>query len=1177
MRTALEAAETSAPTRSTIEKQVAEICRQLFPSAQIGAHDNLLDLGLDSLRAVQLAARISEAFRVGVSPLDIFESPSAGVLGKHVESLVERGAAEAPAAGEFADAPENAGGRRPLSFAQQRLWFLSQLEPASAAYNVPVRLRLKGKLDPSALRRSLNEIVRRHEVLRTSFPATDGEAEQKIAAQMDVAVEEIDLSGLDPARRTEQEEKLTREKTSAPFDLSQGPLLRVALLRLAEDEHLLLAVMHHIVSDDWSIRTMVRELGPLYTAFSKGEQPRLPELKIQYADFAARQRRWMTGEAPARQIAYWKKQLASVTPLELPLDRPRAAQATNAAALHRFHLPAELVRELRALGRKEEATLFMVLLAAFQVLLSRYCNQTDIAVGAPAAGRTSTDTEDLIGFFVNTVVLRTDIAASPTLRRLLRNVRKAALEACANQDVPFEKLVEELRPKRVRDRSPLFQAMLALHNGTGMRLELPGLAISPEPVAPAAAKFDLTLAIEEPHAGEGLNGAWEYRAELFDEATIARMAGHFETLLRGMAENSDQATASLALMTSEERRQLLARCNGTPEAFPHQPVHEIFEAQVRRTPQATAVEAGKRQLTFEELENRAGQLAHYLKKNGAGPESCVGICALPSPETLAGLLGILKAGAAYVAFDPHCPPSRLSMMAQDCGIELLICDEQSEKAFTGLAKSLVRLDAGWQNFAGESVKGPNAGTRPENLAYVSYVPGPAGQPEGVAMPHNPIGNLIQWQMKRGTAGHPWRTLVFPSMGFDVSAQEIFATWCAGGCIVLAGEEARRDPAALWRMLREQKIERAFLPAFMLQQLAESSADKGPENLKEIIVSGEQFRTTPAAQKLFQKLPGCTLEIQYGARESLAATAHRLEGDPVQWPAVPSIGPPIANTQVYVLDQYLEPAPIGATGEVFIGGAGSARGYLNQPGLTAERFIPDGFTQTPGGRLYRTGDLAKWNPSGELEFLGRRDLQVKFHGHRIELGEIEAALRGHAGVEQAAVALQEGPGGKRLVAYVVRSGHAEATDSILSLYLKKRLPEPMTPAAWVYLDNLPVTPDGKVNRAALTPPAGWPRNETEKKLAGIWANILGLPEVGVHDDFFRLGGHSLMATQMINYIRDTFRVDVPIHRLFEAPTIAQLAQVLEPLIQSVAAGATAAATETPQIQRVARRTVAAPKR
>lgn len=1175
MRTALETAEISAPSLSTIEKQVAEFCRRLFPMAPIGAHDNLLDLGLDSLRAMQLAARINETFRVGVTPLEIFESPSAADLGKTIEILFERGVAEASVTGDSTGG-SSAGGPRPLSFAQQRLWFLSQLEPASAAYNVPVRLRLKGQLDLPALRRGLNEIVRRHEVLRTSFPAAEGEAEQKIAAQMEVAVEEIDLRGLDPAGRSEQAENLAREKFAAPFDLSQGPLLRVALLRLAEDEHLLLAVMHHIVSDDWSIRTIVRELGLLYTAYSKGEQPRLPELKIQYSDFALRQRRWMSGEAAARQLAYWKKQLASVQPLELPFDRPRAPQATNAAALHRFHLPAELVRELRALGRKEEATLFMVLLAAFQVLLSRYCGQTDIAVGAPAAGRTFTDTEDLIGFFVNTLVLRTDVSAPQTVPRLLRNVRQTVLEACANQDVPFETLVEELRPKRERTRSPLFQVMLALHNGTSAQLEFPGLVISPEPVSPSAAKFDITLAIAEPHDGEGLNGTWEYRAGLFDEATIARMATHFETLLRGIAENHDQAVAGLALMTGQERRQLLESCNGTPQTFPQQLIHEIFEEQAGRTPQATAVEAGKRQLTFEELRRRSAQLARYLKKKGAGPEARIGICAELSPEILAGVLGILKAGATYVALDPHCPTSRLSAMAQDSRIELLICDEQSEKIFTGLAKSLVRLDAGWQEFTGEKQDGPDAGARPENLAYVSYVPGPEGQPAGVAVPHSTVANLIQWRMTQATAGNPRRTLLLSSLGSDASVQEIFSTWCAGGCVVLAGEEARRDPAALWRTLRDQKIERVFLPEFMLQQLAESCADRSPESLKEIIVSGEQFRATPAAQKLFQKLPGCVLEIQYGARESIAGTAHRLEGDPVQWPAAPSIGRPIANMQVYVLDQDLEPAPIGAIGEVFIGGAGGARGYLHQPGLTAERFIPDAFTQKPGGRLYRTGDLAKWNASGELEFLGRRDLQVKFHGHRIELGEIEAALRGHAGVEQAAVALQEGPGGKRLVAYVVRSGQAEATDSILSLYLKKRLPEPMTPAAWVYLDNLPLTPDGKVNRAALTPPAGWPRNETEKKLAGIWANILGLPEVGVHDDFFRLGGHSLMATQMINYIRDAFRVDVPIHRLFEAPTIAQLAQVLEPLIQSVAAGATAAATETPQIQRVARRTVPAPK-
>jgi amino acid adenylation domain-containing protein len=512
-------------------------------------------------------------------------------------------------------------------------------------------------------------------------------------------------------------------------------------------------------------------------------------------------------------------------------------------------------------------------------------------------------------------------------------------------------------------------------------------------------------------------------------------------------------------------------------------------------------------------------------------------------------------------------------MVEDARIQLLVTAEQTLKRFAGLAKTAVCLDTDWQKISGESAENFTAHVEAANLAYVLYTSGAAGQPDGIAMHHGALSNLMHWQMQHGAGRLPWRTLQMASLGFDVSLQEIFSTWGAGGCLVIAGEEARRDSSVLWRMMCEQKIERAFLPSFLLQQLAEDAAEKGMASLKEVVTSGEQLRLTPSLRNLFGRMPGCVLENQYGARESQTVTACRLEGDPRQWPGLPPIGRPIGNSRVYVLDQHMEPAPVGVRGELFIAGEGVARGYPRRPDMTAERFLPNCFAEQPGARLYRTGDRARWNASGELELLGRTDLQIKLRGYRIDLSEIETALRQHAAVRQAAAALHEGPDGKRLVAYVVREESEEATSSNLAAYLKKLLPESMMPSSWVYLESLPLLTGGEVNRAALRPPAGWPRNTTEKKLAAIWSHILNLEEVGVHDDFFRLGGHSLMATQMITQIREAFQVELPLRRLFDAPTVAQLAEVLEPLLQSAASES--APEEVAPIQRAARKSVQLP--
>jgi amino acid adenylation domain-containing protein len=1043
----------------------------------------------------------------------------------------------------------------PLSFSQERLWFLDQLEPDSPAYNMSLALRLTGNLNVAALEQSLGEILRRHEVLRTTFITGNDQPVQVIAPSGTFTLPLMDLSALPEEQREAKARELASEEASCPFDLTTGPLLRATLLQLDPKEHVLLVTMHHIVSDGWSMGIFNREFSVLYDAFSEGNPSPLPELPIQYADFAVWQRKWLQGERLEEQLRFWKDHLRGITTLELPADRPRPSVQTFHGATHTVVFPKGLTEALRSLSRKEGATLFMTLLTAFQCLLHRYTGQDDIVVGTPIANRGRTEIEGLIGFFVNTLVMRADTSGNPVFRELLKQVQKSALDAYAHQDLPFERLVGELQPERDLSRNPLFQVMFALQNTPLLPLEMPGLTLSRMEIKGSRTRFDLEVHLRE--EAEGLKGAFVYNTDLFDAVTIERMAGHYQRMLEGIVADPDQRVSELPLLTDAERHQLLVEWNDTTTNYPKDKcIHQLFEEQVEKTPDAIAVVFEDQQLTYRELNNKANQLAHYLRKQDVGPEAMVGICIERSLEMVICVLGILKAGAAYVPLDPAYPKERLSFMLEDTGSPLLLAQSSLSGVLPENKAQVVCVDQAWETIEKESTLNLAGTASQDNLAYVLYTSGSTGRPKGVAMEHRPLCNLISWQIRNSVLSTNAKTLQFASLSFDVSFQEIFSTWCSGGTLMVTSELLRRDPAALLHYLEKASIDRLFLPFVALQQLAEVAAwhDSFPYSLREVITAGEQLRITPSVARMFERLGNCRLYNQYGPTESHVVTAFELSGAPEEWPSLPPIGRPIGNTNIYLLDCNQKPVPAGVAGELYIGGKCLARGYINRPELTASRFIWNPFRNNPGERLYRTGDIARYLSDGSIEYLGRSDNQLKVRGFRIEPGEIESVLGRHPGVrETAVIARKDKSGSNRLLAYVVLNMAPAITTNELRNFLTQRLPDYMVPSAFVVLDSLPLTPSGKVDRRALPDPgterpdAGKefvaPRNDLEIKLVRIWENILDVRPVGITDNFFELGGHSLLAVRVAAEIKKITRHKFPVMAIFQFPTIEQLAEVL----------------------------------
>ena len=1136
--------ESYVPPRTPVEEMLAGIWMQVLAvdAERVGIHDNFFELGGHSLLATQVVSRVRDAFNVDLPLRRLFETPTIAALAEGIEiaKRQEAGVETQP----ICPAPRD--GILPLSFAQQRLWFLDQLEPNSPFYNLPEALRLTGPLDVTVLEQSLNEIARRHEVLRTTFVTVDGKPQQVIAPAGEVAIAApvIDLRDLPEAEREAEAIRLAAVEAQTPFDLAHGPLLRARLLRLADDDHVVLLTMHHIIGDEWSSNVMTQEIAILYNAFSAGTPSPLPDLPIQYADFAAWQRSWLQGEVLAAQLAYWKEQLGGSPPLlHLPTDRPRPAVQTYRGAYQSFELPVSLSKALAALSRREGATLFMTLLAAFQVLLSRYTHQDDINVGTPIANRNRADIEALIGFFVNTLVMRARLDGQPGFREVLKRVREAALGAYAHQDLPFEMIVDALQPERDLSHSPLFQAMFVTQNAPQRAgQQLPGLAFSPFEAHSGTAKFDLTLfMLEDP---DHLRGAFEYNTDLFDGATVTRLIGHFQTLLEGIVANPDQPIATLPILTEAEKHQLLVEWNDTAADFPrHLCVHHLFEEQAERTPDAIAVRFKDEMLTYCELNCRANRLAYHLQTLGVKPETLVGICAERSPEMVVGLLGILKAGGAYVPLDPAYPPERLAFMLEDSQAPILLTQKKLLERLPPHHAQTVLLDDPAPHANDDN---PVSNVSPENLAYIIYTSGSTGQPKGVMILHRGVVNYLAWckmayPVEEGT-GAP----VHSSISFDLTVTSLFAPLACGRCVHLLPEDLAIETLA--GALRHNtdysliKITPAHLQVLGEQLAAHDVAGR----TRSFVIGGENLLEEHIA--FWQKhAPDSILINEYGPTETVVGCCVYQAPKGARFAGSVPIGRPIINTQLYVLDKYLQPVPVGVMGELYVGGEGLGRGYLNRPELTAERFVEirelENAPMLQSPRLYKTGDLVRYLPDGNLEYMCRVDFQVKIRGFRVELGEIEAALSQHPAVKEVAAWMHDN---KRLTAYVVPNGEVNTAD--LREFLQGKLPDYMIPSAFVTLDALPLTSNGKVDRTALPAPdltcpkAGSfiaPRSKAEEVLAAIWAQVLNVKQVGVHDNFFELGGDSILSIQVISRANQAGLHLTP-KQLFEHPTVAGLA-------------------------------------
>jgi amino acid adenylation domain-containing protein len=1043
-----------------------------------------------------------------------------------------------------------------LSFAQQRLWFLDRYESSSAVYNIPMALRLKGELEAGALGQALNELVRRHEALRTLFVEQEGTPYQRIVPALELELGLRDLHALASKERDDQARRLVREEAARPFDLAKGPLIRAKLIRLGEQEHLLCLTLHHIVGDGWSIGVLEKELKALYAAFCQGKPSPLPELPIQYADYAYWQRQWLQGEVLQGQLDYWKGQLAGAPALlELPTDRPRPALQSHRGAVVRFGLSTDLSAKLNALAQKRGVTLFMVLAAAFKVLLSRYSGQEDICIGTPVANRNRAELEGLIGFFVNTLVLRSRVSAEESFEELLRRVQRTALEAYSHQDLPFERLVEELKPQRSLSHAPLFQVMLILQNAPRERGESKGLRFKPMASNAGISKFDLTCTMTESQGR--LLGTLEYHSDLFDGSTIERLAKHYEVLLEGICAHPEQKVGRLGLLTEQEKRQLLKEWNATEASYPKDKcVHQLFEEQVRRAPEAVAVVFEGEELSYGELNRRANRLARYLRAQGVGPEDLVGVCVERSLEMVVGLLGILKAGGAYVPLDPSYPQERLTYMLQDAAPKVLLTQERLLGVLASQQATMpLCLDRDWATIAKHPDSDPPSHTKPQNLAYVIYTSGSTGKPKGVEGTHQALVNRVRWMASTYAATPGERCAQKTALGFIDSITETIGPLLGGSTLWVLGHRAASDPETLWAQIKGASISRLVVVPSLLEALLQADPAQFEAHPLKLLVSSGEALSTELLAKARERLGSTRILNLYGSSEvtgdgsfydAAGATSPGLRGVP--------IGRPIANTRLYILDGRYNPVPVGVAGELYIGGDGVGRGYLKRPELTAERFVADPFNEAPGARLYKTGDLARYLSDGNIEYLGRIDHQVKIRGFRIELGEVEAALLESAGVAQALVlAREDEPGDKRLVAYVVAASGEQLEPEALRARLKQKLPEYMVPAVFMVLEALPLSPNGKVDRKALPAPDGSrqsareyvvPRTELEAKLAAIWAQVLKVEKVGVHDNFFELGGHSLQIIRVANAIELAFGRRISVQTLYIAADLGAVAEILE---------------------------------
>jgi len=1126
--------------RTETEKKLAAIWSELLKVERVGIHDDFFELGGHSLMAIKAGSQIRDAFDVDLPMEALFDNATIASLARLVSE--DKGEGESSQRIE----PRQQSGPSPLSFAQERLWFLDQLTSGSPVYNVIDAIRFSGEYRPDAMKRALNELVRRQESLRTAFISRDGQPMQIILPDVDLALADVDLSSLLEPEREREWMRVVREDGRKAFDLSQAPLIRATMVHLTPRAHKLLLTIHHIIADEWSMEVMHNELTQLYGAFSQDRPSPLPELPIQYADYACWQRDRLQGEVLRKEISYWKQELAGApVVLELPTDKPRPAVQSFHGATELFTLPKKLLEQMKSIGRQEQATLFMTLGAGFMALLHRYTGQDDILVGTPISGRTRTETENLVGCFLNTVVLRSQMIGELSFRSLLQKVRQRALGAYDQPDLPFEQLVAELAPERDLSHSPLFQVMFVLHDPGGVS-EVARVSGS-QALANGTSKFDLTLLMSETE--DGLEGLIEYSTDLFEADTIRRLGGHYRTLLETIAHSPEQSLSSLPMLSAAERQQLLVEWNNTAVAYPEKTtgLHQLIEEQAARIPEQTALVFEQQRMTYGELNRRANQLAHHLRGMGVGPDVLVGLFVERSLEMLVGILGILKAGGAYVPMDPAYPKERLGYILEDSKAHTLLTQKSLLDRLPDFAGKTICLDddADWAGIASKSAENPAVQVKPEHLAYVLFTSGSTGRPKGVALEHRSATNFVQWAKQVFTRQELAGVLFSTSVCFDLSVYEIFVTLSAGGKLIIA-------PNALYLPTLPAKDEVTLINT-VPSALAELLRANGiPPSVKTVNLAGEALPETLVEQTYATTQVDRVYNL-YGPTETTTYSTYTRvpRGLPV------TIGRPLANTQCYILDGRRNPMPVGVAGELYIAGTGLARGYYGRPELTGERFVPNPFSQKKGARMYRTSDLCRWLPDGNIEYLGRMDHQVKLRGFRIELGEIETILDRHPAVRQSVVMVREDePGSKQLVAYVVPAAEVPPQAALqaedLRQYVKEHLPEFMVPSAVVLLDAFPLTPNRKIDRKALPAPAqslavshGFiaPRDPIEQLLAQIWAKILKVEQVGLRDNFFELGGHSLLAVRVIAEVEKLTKIRLPLATLLQAPTIADLAEML----------------------------------
>ncbi|GAX38399.1 non-ribosomal peptide synthetase [Nodularia sp. NIES-3585] len=1119
-------------------------------SSDIKVEEPLSTLGLDSLKVFEIKNRIETDLEVEISVADLFEGMS--VRSSLVPKILAQITTEAFIPSESISQVQPAE-VYPLSFAQQRLWFLDRLEPGNPAYNISLAVNLKGELDVLLLEQSINEIIRRHETLRTTFTIVNGQQVQIIAAALKLSLLRIDIK---LQGDTAVQQFLTKQ-SQQPFDLTQGPLLRAKVLYLAPQEHILLLEMHHIISDGWSSEVFLQEMASLYKAFLAGTASPLAEISIQYKDFANWQREWLQGEILETQLSYWKKQLEGIpTALQLPTDRIRPAVQTSQGAIQSIELSEAVIKELKAIARQEGVTLFMLLLAAFQTFLYRYTGQDDIAVGSPIANRNRNEVKGLIGFFANTLVLRTDMSGNPTFDELLTRVRKVAIGAYTHQDLPFDQLVEAVQPERDVSRTPLFQVMFNVQDYSHLP-EIPGLALSLVKIETETAQFDLSLSIEI--TPQEVAASCYYNTDLFDATTISRMLRHFQNLLSGIAANPQARLSNLPLLSAADSQELLklSRNQSTIPNSSAQCIHQLFEAQVERTPNAVAVGYKNQYLTYTELNQRANQLAHHLKTLGVKPEVLVGICIERSFEMLVGLLAILKAGGAYLPLDPAYPQERLALMLKDSQVSVLLTSSAQLETLPQHQAQVICLDTDWPIISNNSFEKPIHQTQPENVAYLIYTSGSTGAPKGVMIQHHSLSSYINTACIEFEINSSDRVLQFASISFDTAAEEIFPCLICGATLILRTDEMISSIPQFLQQCRDWGITVLDLPTAFWHQVTSELATANLaifNSLRLVIIGGEKADTKHL--NTWQQQVGNRVRLvnSYGPTETtIVATLCNLS---VPETGKVPIGRAIPQAQTYVLDSNFQLVPIGTPGELYIGGVGVARGYFKRPDLTAQRFIPNPYSLKPGERLYHTGDLVRYLHNGNLEFLGRVDHQVKIRGFRIELGEIEALLNQHPAVrESVVVAHSDHSDHQRLIAYVAGQHQQETVvelDTQLRDFLKEKLPEYMVPTAFIFLDALPLTPNGKVNRRVLPLPETFstqnnlyvaPETELQQTIASTWQTLLGIEKVSINDNFFDLGGHSLLISQVNAQLREKLHRDISVVEMFQYPSISLLAKHL----------------------------------